>query len=141
MVHQYRGKCSCGAISLLLSLENELTEYAPRACDCDFCTRRNIEYLSEPTAELHITYKQPLQSLQQGSKQADFLACAQCQNVIAVVYQSDTQLIGAVNASLLEDKRKCKPAVVVSPKILSAEEKSNRWASLWGRVKVAAAMV
>ena len=140
MAHQYSGECSCGHVSLVVTLEHELTEYSPRACDCDFCMSRHIEYLSEPTALLQITHTQPLQSLQQGSNQAEFLACSRCHDVVAVVYQADTQLIGAVNACLLKDRRQLKPSVVVSPKKLSADEKSGRWASLWGSVTITASI-
>lgn len=131
MSHSYAGKCQCGATSLSLELPKPIEYYQPRACDCDFCTARDIAYLSEPTARLTINSDSDLSKYQQGSNQAEFLACAKCDSVIAASFKEGTKRIGSVNANLLCDRESLASAVTVSPKQLSADEKKLRWQELW----------
>ncbi len=130
------GNCSCKAVKLTLSLPSELHTYAPRACDCDFCTKRHITYLSDPEGRLVIHSENTLQSLQHGSKQAIFVSCNHCHDVVAVICKFDNIYKGAVNAAILEDFRKMKAPQVVSPKLLSAIEKYKRWNRLWLTVEL-----
>ena len=125
------GNCSCGSVKLLLSLPDEIHNYIPRACDCDFCMERQITYLSDPEGKLTIHSKNKLVSVRQGSEQAIFLTCNQCNDVVSVVCKFGTVYKGAINATLLKDFEQMKESQVVSPKYLSAKEKLKRWSSLW----------
>jgi hypothetical protein len=111
------------AITLVKSIQN----YSPRACDCDFCTKRNIHYLSGEGAEITITSQQPLSRLQQGSKQAEFLTCLNCNTVIAVAIAVEAQLIGAINSTILKDANRLLVSTSASPKQLNATEKYAGW--------------
>jgi len=126
-----KGKCHCGEVELELLLPNSLSYYSARKCDCDFCVNRNITYLSDAAGKLKITSNNELVIHQHGSNQAGFLECENCNNVVAVVYDCDGEKKGAVNASLLSGVELMKPTEIVSPKLLSAEEKVNRWRKLW----------
>ncbi len=53
---------------------------------------------------------------------------------MAVVCEIDGLLRGAVNARLLEAFPLLEKPVPVSPKKLGAEEKTERWGSLWGHM-------
>ena len=130
------GKCSCGEVNLHLDLPNKLNTYEPRACDCDFCIERNIVYLSDSKGKLTIHSKTKLQTNQHGSEQASFLSCNTCNNVVAVVCKIGDVLKGAVNATLFKDFQQMKKPHVVSPKLLSAQEKLDRWSKLWLTVKI-----
>ncbi len=121
---------------MTLSLPSELSNYSPRACDCDFCMERNISYISHPEGSLTIQSKDKLLPLQQGQKQASFLSCIHCNDVVAVVRKFSNLNKGAINATLLKDFHQMKEPQIISPKLLPAKEKVERWNSLWLTVKI-----
>lgn len=130
------GKCICGKVVFSIELPDQLEKYSPRACDCDFCTRRNISYLSHPGGALEIECSEPFEVNRQGSNQAMFLTCADCGAVVAVVHQLGGCLKGAVNAGLLKESERLQKQVVVSPRHLDPQEKLTRWESIWSVVTV-----
>lgn len=132
----YYGKCVCGNAEVSITLPQDLNCYAPRACDCDFCTSRKVEYLSDPAGNIEIRSVMPLQRVKQGSNQATFLSCPECSTILAVAYITDEVSVGAVNATCLVDKAVLKPSVSASPKQLTAEEKVPRWLTLWSPLKI-----
>lgn len=135
-MNTYLGKCDCGATEVAISLPMELSHYAPRACDCDFCTSRQVAYLSDPQGVIEIKSRVPLHSLQQGSNQATFLSCSTCSTIMCVTYSKGSVRVGTVNATRLDDKALLQPAVSVSPQRLSPEEKTERWLALWSPLRV-----
>jgi len=48
----------------------------------------------------------------------------------------NNQLRGAVNASLLRDSGQLGKTIEIQPRLLSADEKLNRWGKLWGQLNV-----
>ena len=134
---KYRGECGCGAVRIDVELTKPLSEYTPRACDCDFCVERNAQYLSDPEGLLRIVADEYLDSLTQGSEQAAFLQCAACHQLIAATIQSGPEVRGALNAMLLTHTSELRPAETASPKRLSPEEKLSRWETLWMPVEIA----
>lgn len=132
----YYASCQCGYTNIKISLPQALNQYTPRQCDCDFCTARGICYLSDPNAILAIENSQentPFTLQQQGSNQANFVTCNNCQTVVAAVVQCDDRLLGAVNATLLEHVNE---GVTASPKQLKPSQKLERWQSLWCDVTI-----
>lgn len=136
MLKPLPGQCLCGQTQITLRLTNALSEYSPRACDCDFCTERKIHYLSDAKGALYIHFSAPYAVLKQGSNQAEFLTCSGCGMVIAATLRDGNQVRGALNAHVLEAHEHLLPPVVVSPKQLSAEEKRQRWSEVWMPVKI-----
>ena len=130
------GKCSCGQTKVKLSLPEALDQYSPRACDCDFCTSRNISYISHPDGELEIESMEALDIQKQGSKQANFITCNCCKSVIACCLQIENSLIGALNSTLLLNYSLLQDPTLVSPKALGAKEKIERWQSVWLNITV-----
>jgi hypothetical protein len=130
------GKCRCGQTTIKISLPETLEQYSPRACDCDFCMSRNISYLSHPDGELEIESKAALDIQRQGSNQASFITCSRCGTVIAASMQLENSLIGALNATLLSDFSLLQQPTIVSPKVLGAKEKVERWQTVWLKTKV-----
>ncbi|KGJ93921.1 hypothetical protein GAB14E_2476 [Colwellia psychrerythraea] len=130
------GQCSCGQTKVKLSLPETLDHYSPRACDCDFCLSRNISYLSYPGAELEVESTGPLEVQRQGSNQASFMTCNCCKSVIAVSLQLENNLIGALNSTLLSNASLLQVATIVSPKVLTAKEKLERWQTVWLNIKI-----
>lgn len=99
----------------------------PRACDCSFCTRHGASYVSDPTGQLELEWKEPPVRYRQGDERADFLICGRCGVLLAVTYES----IGAVNARCLDEYASFKAAQVVSPQKLGPQEKLARWQANW----------
>ena len=125
------GSCLCGAVTVEIQLPQPASAYEPRRCDCDFCTSRNLQYLSDAKGQLQIHSPKPLQRLRQGSEQAEFLACSQCQTIVAVCYREAEICVGAVNAALLKPGSLFAEAVTVQPRLLAADSKTERWKQLW----------
>ncbi len=130
-MHAVTGTCRCGAVSCNIQLPQPPSSYAPRRCDCDFCTSRDLLYLSDPNGQLHISANSALTRLKQGSEQAEFLACSQCQPVVAVCYREAEICVGAINASLLQPQHPFAAAMIVQPRLLAADSKTERWKQLW----------
>jgi len=119
-----------------ISLPENLDQYSPRACDCDFCISRNISYLSHPEGSLEIESIEPLDIQRQGSNQASFITCSCCKSVIAASLQLENKLVGALNCTLLSNFSLLQESTTVSPKELGAEEKVDRWHTVWLNIKV-----
>lgn len=122
----YNGTCDCTGVHIDLCLPKPLQQYAPRVCDCDFCQFHHISYLSDLRGQLTLCSSSPLTKVQQGSLQASFLCCANCQDVVAVTFDMGSRLKGAVNANLLDLKMCLLPGIMVAPKTLTPEQKVTR---------------
>lgn len=123
------GGCHCGNVRLSVTLSGTPETYSPRACDCDFCCKHRASYLSDPHGSLQFSVRDEhkLGRYQQTpGGAATFLHCVQCGVLVGVVHES----FGAVNSAVVEDVT-FGPAVVVSPKHLTPEERLQRWKSVW----------
>jgi len=83
-----------------------------------------------------IESKVPFERQHQGSNQADFITCSVCKTVIAAALQLENKLIGALNSTLLFDFSMLQKPTVVSPQMLSAKEKVERWKAVWLKIKI-----
>ena len=131
MTYEYQGKCHCGNATFTVILPRSLDNYAPRACDCDFCTILGLTYLSDPEGSLELISSAPFRRTTQGSGQAQFLSCTNCEVIVSVIYPSETGLKGTVNAALINKREQLHAPVAVSPKLLEPAEKIKRWDKLW----------
>ena len=130
-MYHFSGKCECKGVSLTLSLPHKLENYSPRTCDCDFCVAYSASYLSDANGKLCINAETKLRRAFQGSNQAEFLICTECNTLVAVTVVSNSLLKGAVNSCLLDSKEALLNSQNVSPKTFSAADKLNRWERLW----------
>jgi len=131
LVFQYAGSCHCNQIELELSLPKAIENFVPEACDCDFCNDNNMIHLAEPCGSLEVTSMISLGHSKQGSKQAEFLRCCNCEQIVAVVAVVDGKLKGAINSECLHDADRLGNPHLVSYDTLSAEQKKQRWARSW----------
>lgn len=129
----HAGGCHCGALRWTLDTLHSLDEFAPRACDCDFCTRHRAAWVSDSQGILRIRAKpSELQRYRQGSGQAEFLVCRTCGVLVAVIAATaDGQLRGAVNRNAFDRREEFPASVVVSPQRLEPDAKLARWSQLW----------
>jgi hypothetical protein len=71
-----------------------------------------------------------------GDQLANFYHCSACGAMLAVGCLIGDRLRGAVNSLLLDQKGLLGASVPIQPRLLSAEEKLNRWSMLWGYLEV-----
>lgn len=95
--------------------------------------KHGASYISDPKGSLRITLKNSDYAIayKQGSGIADFWVCGKCGVLVAVTYRQNSQLLGALNSRTLANWGALKQAQVASPKMLSDEDKIDRWAKVW----------
>lgn len=133
-MHEYSGKCSCGEVQVKLVLPKTLSNYAPRACDCDFCQIHKIKYISDPAGIITLFSQLKLNQYQQGSEQATFLQCPVCETLLLAKYTSKNNSLASLNANIIELCCELQPSIIISPKHKSSVEKVNRWQQLWSKL-------
>ena len=131
---EYKARCSCGDIEIIINLPEPIESYSARKCDCDFCVPRCLAYLSDANGTLSFTPKDKLVQLKQGSGQATFWQCRNCEDVVAVSNTQNGDTRGAAVKGLFEGLYSLQESVTVSPKTLSAAEKLERWPLVWAKV-------
>ncbi|WP_444959441.1 hypothetical protein [Microbulbifer sp. VVAC002] len=69
---------------------------------------------------------------QNGDQLAVFYHCKGCNQLLAVGCNINSQLRGAVNLNLLKGVDRLGDPIQVQPRLLSADQKLERWGKLWG---------
>lgn len=69
---------------------------------------------------------------QNGDQLANFYYCDSCGDLLAVGCNLNGQLRGAVNPNLLRNANQLGKPVQIQPRLLSSDEKLDRWGKLWG---------
>lgn len=133
MLHAVKGGCYCGNILLELELSRDPGHYHPRACDCGFCRKHGAAYLSDAEGSLRIRIDDATHSVayRQGNELAEMLLCTRCGVLVGALYRCDERVYAAVNAKVIEAPAEFGTEQSVSPRLLSADEKVDRWKKLW----------
>ena len=97
-VYQHSGACHCGAVSYRFTTHRPLTEFIPRACDCDFCTAHGATYISDPQGALTLHYHNRVHLYHQGSNTSDFVICPTCGVLTCVLCAVDEHLYAVINS-------------------------------------------
>ena len=83
----HAGGCHCGAVRWTFATRQALGQFAPRACDCDFCRRHGAAWVSDAQGLLHVHGDEArLRRYRRGSGQAEFVACAHLSHDGAAVF-------------------------------------------------------
>jgi hypothetical protein len=127
------GGCHCGNIQLQFVSNKSTHDFLPRACDCSFCRKHGAQYISDPNGALtlHIARDEILARYQQGSHSAEFLCCRECGVLVAVIYNENDRVYGAINTVCLDSPITFSVPQISSPQTLSEAEKIQRWKTLW----------
>jgi hypothetical protein len=130
---RHDGGCHCGALRWTFESRHLLAQFAPRACDCDFCTRHRAAWVSDADGLLKISDAGgQTRRYRQGSGQAEFLFCGRCGVLVGVTCLDDGgTLRGAVNRNGFDERHLLGDEIVASPQQLAAEAKLARWSQLW----------
>ena len=125
--------CYCGNIAAVVTLTNELSEYTPRACDCDFCIKNGAAYISDPegSIELKIDRPEEVTLYRQGDNLVELLICKNCGVLVAVTWSDNGTVIGGINSTTLVNRSNLPSSQVASPKLLSSSQKIERWKEIW----------
>lgn len=126
------GSCHCNRLRVAFSTRLDPASFTPRECDCSFCQKHGAAYISDPAGRLSISFSQgALRKYRQGSNTADFLVCSQCGVLVAVTFEHNSRMYGAVNIGCLDGHTGLGGSVPASPQTLSPDEKVSRWLKLW----------
>jgi len=128
----FYGGCHCGQLRIEFSTGIDPAHFTPRECDCSFCQKHGAAYISDPAGRLSVSFNQgTLRKYRQGSNTAEFLVCGQCGVLVAVTYERNSRIYGAVNVGCLNGHTGLGNSVPASPQMLSPDEKVSRWLNLW----------
>lgn len=129
------GSCECKQVKVVVSVDERANNLHPRVCDCDYCNLYPAPVISHPTMKIEVFASLAnLKIDKNGDELARFYRCPNCNNLIIVGCEIDEQLRGAVNAGLLTKVAHFGGRIKISPKKLTAQEKLERWRTLWGKV-------
>jgi hypothetical protein len=132
-MHSDCGGCYCGNIWIVASFSQDYIAFNPRACDCDFCRKHGAAYVSDPKGSLSFQIGNDLKvnRFRQGSNAAEMLLCRTCGVLVGALYRESDRLFGTINVKALESRESFGQEQSVSPKLLSADQKVQRWRDLW----------
>ncbi len=125
------GQCPCGSVRVIFKSVHDLGQFSPRKCDCNFCTENSASYISDPKGNLSFSAENSVRKKKQGDKLADFIFCSVCESLVGVIYKEGSVVFGAVNCGILNDKKRLQEYTLVSPQLISSQEKKKRWVSNW----------
>lgn len=99
------GRCHCGNIAYRLTWEPVPDTIVARACDCGFCTRHGALWTSNPAGTLTVDVRDASRLVRYAfeTRTADFLICATCGVVPAVVSRIADRDYAVVNVNTLAD--------------------------------------
>lgn len=127
----FKGSCKCNRWYVEVQLAEPLEALNPRICDCNYCQASPSPIISDPTMSAIFT-GDGISTKQNGDQLADFYHCKDCNQLLAVGCNINSQLRGAVNLNLLKGVDQLGDPIQVQPRLLSADQKLERWGKLWG---------
>lgn len=135
MIMMYKGSCNCNRWQVELEVTRPLGDLNPRSCDCDFCKNSPSAIISDPNMRVALVGGE-FTIHKNGDQLANFYYCNFCKDLLAVGRDFNNQLRGAVNANLLRDSAQLGQTIAIQPRLLSVDEKLERWGMLWGQLNV-----
>ncbi len=135
MIMIHKGSCSCNRWQVEVEVTKPLGDFNPRSCDCDYCNNSPSVIISDPNMRVDLVGGE-FTINKNGDQLASFYYCDSCGDLLAVGRDFDNQLRGAVNANLFRDSSQLGQMIAIQPRLLSADEKLDRWGKLWGQLSI-----
>lgn len=127
----YKGSCKCKRWRVEVRLAVPFEDLSLRVCDCNYCQTNPSSIISDPSMSA-VFFGDGISIKQNGDQLANFYHCKNCTVLLAVRCNINDQFRGAVNSNLLQSANQLGKPVKIQPKLLSADEKLERWNKLWG---------
>ena len=98
------GRCHCGNIAFLLTVDPSIGSLPARACACSFCTKHGGVWTSSPSGSLRVEIAKITEVSRYafGTKTATFHICAICGVVPVVTSEVEGRLYAVANVNALE---------------------------------------
>lgn len=127
------GGCYCGNVTFEMTTTKPISDYQPRACDCDFCLKHGASYISDNKGQLAFKAQSASRfaRYQHGSGIADFLICQNCGVLVGVTHGKTGDRFGAVNSRAIQSEKELPKPVSISPKQLPVDDRITRWKARW----------
>ena len=130
------GSCKCKRWLIQVSTAEALSKLNPRVCDCSYCMAHPAAIISDPGMRIRLMGDASnLVVNKNGDELASFYHCAHCGDMLSVGCVIHGQLRGAVNSLLLDQQELLGASVPIQPRLLSVDEKLERWSKLWGSLE------
>lgn len=100
----YEGSCHCGAISVTLQTQKNAAALGARSCQCSFCRSHGASWTSDPAGALNVVIAGNVSRYRLGTGSAEFLVCATCGVVPAVVWVAEGRLLSVVRVECLKER-------------------------------------
>lgn len=102
---QISGRCHCGNMGFVYTLEPDPAEIAARACTCSFCVKHGGVWTSSPTGSLRVRIREPQRVSRYafGTRTALFHVCSTCGVVPVVTSTIEGHDYAVVNVNAFED--------------------------------------
>lgn len=103
-MNTFQGSCHCGAVKITLHSPKAAAELGARSCQCTFCKAHGASWTSDPNGRLEITIpREKLSRYKFGTGTAEFLVCATCGVVPAVIWKDGEKLLAVARVNCLEE--------------------------------------
>lgn len=130
---KYYGACKCSTCRTEFETDLPLSEFQPRVCDCQYCQRTLGQLLSHPSTQITVfaDIASQLTVNKNGETSARYYHCKNCNDFICVGIKTDQGLRGVLNSNTLTDREALGEPIPVQPRLLSDQEKVDRWKTIW----------
>ena len=127
------GGCHCGNITFEMEITKDPSSYNPRKCDCDYCSKQGAAYISDNNGKLIVSVRDKINlgKYRQGSGIAEFLSCKSCGVLVGACYEEKDKLFAVINSKAVDRSTSFGLEIMVSPKELNDNEKTQRWRDIW----------
>ena len=88
----YNGKCNCKNFTIIFKTNKEPSDLIPLKCNCSFCLKKEVLYLSDPNGEviIHIKEERFVSKEMFALETSEFITCSKCNMFIGAVTPSST---------------------------------------------------
>jgi len=115
-MHNYEGRCHCGAIGFTFRTAVDPEAWPVRACQCGFCSRHGARTTADPAGSIafHVHDPSALVRYRFGMRSADFLLCGHCGTYLGAVLAGDHGTFATLNVNAVPAGKAAPAGMAVS---------------------------
>jgi hypothetical protein len=134
-MHELKGGCHCGNISVVYKTVVAPEDAEPRACQCAFCRKHNTSAISDSEGDLTIMVSDAdrLSRYQFSLRTADFLVCRECGVYIGAFMPGEDENSGfaTLMSAVLDERAHYPGGQAISYSAEDAEGRLARRRKVW----------